>query len=330
MTAAEYDELFASVNNAGRWGQDDARGTLNHMTAETRLAAAREIRTGSTVSLSRTLQPGTIPGALEPMQIAPVTADDGDIHWALERLTLVYHGYAFSHVDALSHASFRGRSYNGVRERGRLGVENMADGLVSRGVLVDLPALRGVEYLEPGTAYTPADMEAWEKKTGVTHRPRRRAARAHGPLGAPAGARARRSDEDPGGPAPDDGGWLHARGVALVGDDGANDLAPSVVPGVSHAFHQLAIVAMGMPLLDNMDLDALAADCAEAKRWTFFFVGTPLQHQGRHRVAAERARDVLSQSSSRTTSPAPPCIPWGAAGGRQSGPGAQSAPDKRC
>jgi kynurenine formamidase len=277
MTAAEYDELFASVNNAGRWGQDDARGTLNHMTAETRLAAAREIRTGSTVSLSRTLQPGTIPGALEPMQIAPVTADDGDIHWALERLTLVYHGYAFSHVDALSHASFRGRSYNGVRERGRLGVENMADGLVSRGVLVDLPSLRGADYLEPGTAYTPADMEAWEKKTGVTigtgdvllvrtgRWERQRARGAVDPTSVQAG------------PHPSMAAWLHRRHVALVGDDGANDLAPSVVPGVSHPFHQLALVAMGMPLLDNMDLDRLAAECAEAGRWTFFFVGTPLR-----------------------------------------------------
>lgn len=277
MTAQQYDSLFASVNNAGRWGQGDARGTLNHITGETRVAAAGEIRSGVAVSLSRALEPGKIPGAIEPMQIAAVTADDGDIHWELERLTLVYHGYAFSHVDALSHTSFRGRSYNGVSDRARLGVENMADGVIARGVLVDLPVLRGLEYLEPGAAYTPADIEAWEKTTGVrigagdvllvrTGRWVRQ--QAKGPVD-PTSTQA--------GPHPTLAAWLHQRGVAVVGDDGANDLAPSVVPGVSHPFHQLALVAMGMPLLDNMDLDRLAAECARSKRWTFFFVAAPLR-----------------------------------------------------
>jgi kynurenine formamidase len=148
--------------------------------------------------------------------------------------------------------------------------------LISRGALVDLPSLRGVEYLEPGTAYTPADMDAWEKKTGVvvgrgdvvlvrTGRWVRQNAR--GPAD-PTKLQA--------GPHPTMAKWLHERGVALVGDDGANDLAPSVVAGVSHPFHQLALVAMGMPLLDNLDLDALARQCAQAQRWTFFFMGAPL------------------------------------------------------
>jgi kynurenine formamidase len=64
--------------------------------------------------------------------------------------------------------------------------------------------------------------------------------------------------------------------VAIVGDDGANDLAPSVVPGVSHPFHQAALVAMGMPLLDNLDLDALARTAETLTRWTFLFVAAPL------------------------------------------------------
>lgn len=281
MTAQQYDALFAAVSNTGRWGADDVRGTLNHITAETRVAAAREVRTGRTVSLARQLEAGEIPGALEPMAITPFGVDDGGIHWEVERLGLVFHGYAFSHVDALSHAAFRGRSYNGPAaagtSRSRMGTETMKDGLVARGVLVDLPALRGVEHLEPGAIFTPADIEAWEKRTGVaigegdvllvrTGRWARQ--RAHGPV-------------DPttiqSGPHPAMAEWLHRRRVALVGDDAANDRAPSVVPGVSHPFHMLALVAMGMPLLDNMDLDALAAECAAAKRWTFLFVGTPLR-----------------------------------------------------
>ena len=79
------------------------------------------------------------------------------------------------------------------------------------------------------------------------------------------------------GPHPMLAEWLHRRRVALIGGDGANDRAPSVVPGVSHPFHMLALVAMGMPLLDNMDLDELAAECGQARRWTFLFVGTPLR-----------------------------------------------------
>jgi kynurenine formamidase len=144
-------------------------------------------------------------------------------------------------------------------------------------VLVDLPALRGVEYLEPGATYTPADVEAWEKRTGVT-------VGAGDVLLVRTGRWARQRVQGPvdptktqAGPHPTMAEWLHRRRVAIVGDDGANDRAPSLVPGVSHPFHMLALVAMGMPLLDNMDLDALAVECAAAKRWAFLFVATPLR-----------------------------------------------------
>jgi kynurenine formamidase len=280
MTPQAYDTLFAAVNNKGRWGENDALGTLNTVTAATRLTAAREIRTGVSVSLSRPLEPGNVPGALEPIVIEPVVADEGGIHWQLERLRLLYHGYAFSHVDALSHAAFRGKAYNGAsdppRDLARLSIEHLRNGLISRGVLVDLPSLRGVEYLEPGTPYTSADMDAWEKKTGVRIGPgdvvlvrsgRWVRQKALGPLDA---------TKSQAGPHPALATWLRERGVAVFGGDGANDLAPSVLPGVSHPFHQLALVAMGMPLVDNMDLDALARECDKAKRWTFFFVGAPL------------------------------------------------------
>jgi kynurenine formamidase len=280
MTPQAYDALFAAVNNKGRWGENDALGTLNTVTAATRLAAAREIRTGVSVSLSRPLEPGNVPGALEPVVIAPFALDEGGIHWQVERLTLVFHGYAFSHLDALSHAAFRGQAYNRAsdppRDLARLSIEHLRNGLISRGVLVDLPSLRGVEYLEPGTPYTSADMDAWEKKTGVRIGPgdvvlvrtgRWVRQQTQGPVDA---------TKTQAGPHPTLATWLREREVAVFGGDGANDLAPSVLPGVSHPFHQLALVAMGMPLVDNMDLDDLARECIKAKRWTFFFVGAPL------------------------------------------------------
>ena len=274
MTRQDYDALFTSASNASRWGQDDVHGTLNLITPETRVAAAREVTSGVTVSLSRRLMAGDVPGALAPAQLEPTSADDGDIHWEIERLGVVFHGYAFSHVDALAHAAFKGQSYGGAQDRGRIGIETMVDGLVSRGVLVDLPALRGVDYLAPGTAYTPADMEAWEKKAGIT-------VGRGDVLLVRTGRWVRQDGKGPTeglpGPHPTMAGWLRERGVALVGDDAANDANPSPVPGLSHPFHMLALVSMGMPLLDNMDLDRLATQCASAKRWTFLFVAEPLR-----------------------------------------------------
>jgi kynurenine formamidase len=277
MTTQAYDALFAAVSNAGRWGADDTHGTLNLVTPEMRVAAAREVKSGVTVSLSRRLQPGNVPGVLAPAEVEPSAADDGDIHWEIERLAVTFHGYAFSHLDALSHASYKGRSYGGTQDRQRIGVEAMVDGLVSRGVLVDLPALRGVPYLEPGATYGPMDMEAWEKRTGVT-------IGKGDVLLIRTGRWVRQDAKGPAdglpGPHPAMARWLRDRGVAVVGDDGANDSNPSVVPGLSHPFHMLALVSMVMPLLDNMDLDALATRCASSKRWTFLFVAEPLRIQG--------------------------------------------------
>jgi kynurenine formamidase len=274
MTARAYDALFASVSNAGRWGPADVSGTLNLITPEARLAAAREVKSGITVSLSRRLMAGEVPGALAPAQLEPTSADDGDIHWEIERLGVVFHGYAFSHVDALAHAAFKGRSYGGAQDRQRIGIETMVDGLVSRGVLVDVPALRGVAHLEPGTTYGPGDMEAWEKKTGIT-------IGKGDVLMVRTGRWVRQAAKGPteglAGPHPAMAQWLRDRGVAIVGDDGANDANPSPVAGLSHPFHMLALVSMGMPLLDNMDLDRLAATCTSANRWTFLFVAEPLR-----------------------------------------------------
>jgi kynurenine formamidase len=274
MTPQAYDALFTSVSNAGRWGADDTLGTLNLMTPEARVAAAREVKSGITVSLSRRLMAGEVPGALAPAQLEPTSAVDGDIRWEIERLGVTFHGYAFSHVDALAHAAFKGRSYGGRQDRQRLGIEVMVDGLVSRGVLVDLPVLRGVEHLEPGATYTPADIEAWEKKTGITV--------GRGDVLLVRTGRWVRQDAKGAtgglpGPHPAMAQWLRERGVAVVGDDAANDANPSPVPGLRHPFHMLALVSMGMPLLDNMDLDRLAAHCASVKRWTFLFVAEPLR-----------------------------------------------------
>jgi len=80
--------------------------------------------------------------------------------------------------------------------------------------------------------------------------------------------------------------WLHGRGIASGGDEGGTDLKPSVVSGITSSFHVLALVAMGMPLLENLDLERLAVDAAARSRWSFLFVAAPLEEAIQQAVLA--------------------------------------------
>ena len=74
--------------------------------------------------------------------------------------------------------------------------------------------------------------------------------------------------------------WLRERGVAMLGSDDTNDVRPSGVDGVAQPVHQLTIVAMGMPLFDNLDLEAVAAEAARQNHWEFMLVAVPLPVEG--------------------------------------------------
>ena len=142
------------------------------------------------------------------------------------------------------------------------------------------PRLRGVDYLEPGTAIHVEDLEAWEREAGVrvesgdvlfvrTGRWARRA--EHGPW---------EMNRDAAGLHASVAPWLRERGVAMLGADGTNDVLPSGVEGVTQPIHQLTIIAMGMPLFDNLDLEAVAAEAARRHRWEFLLVAAPLAVDG--------------------------------------------------
>lgn len=280
-------DWMAEVSNRGRWGADDQMGTLNLITPIKRQAAASLVREGFTVSLAHDLVPGPNVNAIRPMEVEHIVAPLGTTTAALDQIGILYHGWAYSHLDALSHFAFDSTFYNGfgldiLSESGasRLGIDVMQDGIVTRGVLIDVPRLRGVDHLEPGEFITSADLEAWEAQTDVrvsegdvllirTGRWHRE--EAVGPWSV---------RETAAGVHPSLARWLRARGVAALGGDGANDRSPSVVEGISDPLHQLTIVAMGMPLFDNLDLEALANAAAERSRWTFFFVAAPLRVRG--------------------------------------------------
>lgn len=291
MDSATFDALFARVSNWGRWGADDQRGTLNLLDDASRAAAMSVVESGRTVSLSHDLDTRAGPDNTRPAlhymtQQADVALGEPRVN--TDFIGVDFHGKSVTHVDALCHCSFRGQLYNGVdssRSVGSLGstvctVEQLRDGVVGRGVLVDLPRANGLDWLEPGTAARPDELTAalelqrTERRRGdvvlvrTGHRRRRSELGVWDPSNHSAGL------------APEAMEWLHATAASVLGGDGDSDSRPSAVDGVESPVHALALAAMGLPLIDNMNLEDLADACAAAGRWEFLFVMAPLRVPG--------------------------------------------------
>jgi kynurenine formamidase len=291
MARAEFEALLATVNNAGRWGHQDERGTLNLITADVRRAASSEVRTGVTVSLAREMVHGEPEGGFGPIAVDLVVVSDsvlgpsdGSVVWAGEQMSLFYHGWSYTHIDALTHLAYHGRGYNNAPSahappvgQTRNSVAAMRDGIVARGVLIDLPALKGVPYVAPGGAITADDFEAWEERTGVRVRPGDILLVRSGRWSEAASAA---NVTGSAGIHPSAAAWLHARGVAALGDEGGTDTTPTAVEGINSPLHVLVLVGMGMPLIENLDLDRLASEAAAQNRWTFLLVIAPLNVRG--------------------------------------------------
>jgi len=288
VTSATIDRWMTELSNRGRWGADDEKGTINLITPEMRVRAAGLVRSGVTVSLSHDYIKERAADATSPFGQELLGSPQGG--YLSDRYTVAYHGYAHSHMDALCHNALDGVMYNGfprttvdtLGEEGctRLGITNFKQGVVTRGVLMDIARLKGVEYLEPGTPIYAEDLEAWERQTGITVGP-------GDVVFVRAGRWARRAEEGPWATGREASGlhasavpWLHARDVAMLGSDYTNDVLPSLVEGVSQPVHLLTLVAMGLPLFDNLDLEALAEEAAREGRWEFMFVAAPLAVPG--------------------------------------------------
>lgn len=289
VTAAMVQQWERDLSNWGRWGPNDEMGTLNLITPEKRVQAARLVTEGISVSLSHDYIKERAEDATSPwghdILGSPSSA------FLSDRYTIAYHGYAHSHMDALCHNSSGGLMYNGIARTTvdsvangdgcvRLGITNAKQGVVTRGVLIDIARLKGVEYLEPGTAITVADLEAWERQTGV------RVGQGDVLL-VRAGRWARRAEEGAWATGRIGAGlhasvapWLRERGVAMLGSDYINDVLPSQVEGVAMPIHLLTLVTMGMRLFDNLDLEAVADAAAERGRWEFMFMAAPLAVPG--------------------------------------------------
>jgi kynurenine formamidase len=268
VTKRQFDRWMVQLSNWGRWGKDDERGALNLITSETSKQAAALAKTGITISLANPItreKPASTPEAQSVNREGTFTSQfliDGPFLY--ERQEVDYHGGAISHFDALCHVSRHGKSYNGfvfkeivTKDRGctKLAVDSAKDGIVTRGVLLDLPGMR-VER---------KDIEAWEHKTGVRIRSGDALLlRTHQP-GVAGG----------GGYDPSMLPLLKERDVALLGSDSSPE--GGTIPGVAAPIHQFTLVALGMNVLDNLALNDLAAAAARLKRWELMLVVEPLR-----------------------------------------------------
>ena len=184
-TEEEVLGYFKSLSNWGRWGPEDQMGALNLITQGQTKRAIETVKEGFTVSLSRTVSFEASP---DQMFMAPVRfmVESGEQWAAGDKVTsrpnaaasdyfgMVYHGVTITHVDSLAHFFWEGKAYNGKPAHlvsTNLGatihsVEEAKNGIVTRAVLVDVPMIRDIDWVERGTGVSPDDILAAEERCG--------------------------------------------------------------------------------------------------------------------------------------------------------------------
>jgi kynurenine formamidase len=292
LGASEFHQLFREVANWDRWAERAEEGALNYLTADRIAAAARLVRLGVTVSLARPLntQHGVDnpePAHHEMTMLTDVDIGSGSLRFAKDYVGVDYHNEGHSHIDALCHVAYDGMLYGGIPQAkvtshgaAAGAIDLLRDGLIGRGVLLDVPRARGVRWLEPGEHVFVDDLEAAERRQGVRV--------DVGDILLVRTGHARRLTElapwdttkAKAGLHPSAARFLAKRNVAALGSDGNNDTAPSTTEGVAFPIHVLALNAMGIHLLDYLRFEDLVRRCEESERWDFFFVAAPLRVEG--------------------------------------------------
>jgi kynurenine formamidase len=284
LSVDEVKQLYDKISNWGRWGKEDQRGALNYISPQKRASAARLVDSGEIVSLSLPLSTQSGPDNPQPVQHMMLHAGPPG-YASLDYFAIAPHGMAFTHLDALCHVFWQGKMYNGFSERevGRFGARRCAidvtrDGVMSRGVLLDIPRTKKVDWLELREAIYPEDLEAAEKLGNLqvgegdillirTGRHKRRAVQ---------GAWDPRREGLPGLDA-SCLEWLYARKIAVLGCDAVSDIAPSPYGAeMGLPIHVGTLVIQGIHLIDNADFEALSAACERHQRYEFLFSMAPL------------------------------------------------------
>jgi kynurenine formamidase len=287
-TQEDFQRAMKELSNWGRWGAQDELGAANLITPAKRKQALALGREGRVVSLAHDVPQEKAADTPTFLDRALVTVAP---NVALDRYqyTGTYHGVVHSHLDALDcHIMVDGKGYNGVsveeiKAAGgcpRGSINALKDGVVTRGILFDATRLPGKAtpqgWLEPGTAIHREDLETLEKMQRVkvspgdvillyTGRWKRRA--ALGPWPNATGFAGYHIDV---------AYFIKERGVSFIAGDGPNDVSPSGLPqGVG--LHQLALVAMGVSIFDNLDFERAVEEARRLNRYEFLFMAAPLR-----------------------------------------------------
>jgi kynurenine formamidase len=283
--------LAGEVANAGRWGADDERGTLNLIDRAAVLRGVAAARRGRVFSLAIPFdedgpQTGAIPGRDNPSREMlavnqSLTGDPGDFCTSDDRVTMGVQ--AATHWDALAHVSYEGRLYNGVDAGAvdgsgahRLGIENFGP-VVTRGVLADVARAQGVDHFDDGYAITGDDLDAAVGLAGVEVEPGDALLVRTGQMHfLRAGDRDRFANPSP-GLSTQSVVWLRDHDMAAVATDTlVFEVWPGEDPSVLLPVHMLHLVDMGLAQGQLWALDDLAADCAEDGQYDFLLCATPL------------------------------------------------------
>ncbi len=290
LSADEFRALYDRVQHMSRQGPADRRGALNNISATDVVAAASSVWRGHAVSLAAPIESEVAADNPDPA-VHQMTNHHGNgpvpasgLSFAMDRVAMNIHGNADSHIDALCHVIFDGTLYNGLSADAvtatgatELSIEAASGGIVGRGLLLDIPRVRRVPWLEPGDHVTADDLITAEAAQEVRiepgdllfvrvgHRSRRRALGAWDAANARAGLHPAALE------------LLAERRIAVLGSDGNNDTAPSAAEGVDFPVHVLAVHAMGLHLLDWLQFDDLVAVCEKLNRWSFLCVVAPLR-----------------------------------------------------
>lgn len=279
-------ELLELCSNRGRWGADDELGTLNYITEEKRLRALSLPSTGRVVSIGKDLDLIGSSRNPDPVVHRMLYLAHSDPSASIDMTTIAPHGFAVTHMDAVGHTYFEGSIYNGrlasevVSARG-LGFGSIAaarEGVVTRGVLLDVAAARSVRWLEPGQGVWPEDLEAAERHAGVR-------VESGDAIFVRTGLGAREGEE-----GPEDIGrraglvaeclpWLHEREVAVYSGD-CVEMIPQPYGRLEMPLHQIGLSAMGLSMLDVPELEELRSMCEELDRFEFLLVYAPLRLPG--------------------------------------------------
>jgi kynurenine formamidase len=287
-TEADFRRAMKVLSNWGRWGDLDVLGAANLITPAKRKQALALAREGRAFSLAHDVPQEKAVDTPAFLDRAVVTVGPTVTQYRF-LYTGTYHGVIHSHLDAVDcHIMVDGKGYNGVSmeeikaaagcPRGSINARK--DGVVTRGILFDATRLPGKAapqgWLEPGTAIHSEDLETLEKIQRVkvspgdvillyTGRWKRRAALGPRPNATRLAGYHNHVAY-----------FLKERGGSFIGADGPNDVSPSGLPqGVG--LHQLALVAMGVSIFDNLDFERAVEEARRLNRYEFLFMAAPLR-----------------------------------------------------